>query len=223
MRHSFKQLWPLFCLYALEVGLYLPACLTALSLLDPAVFAVLSKRAGIDHVILASPVVVGFLFRLYFVKGLWIAYAWVGFLLSHSAVELYDGRWVGFTSALLHPVIVTAVLVLSASGREFFAYKQPDIDGGVPADFPEHEKLSAESFLIMRIKKRQPKPAAIYEYERGLMQGYWVGAAMMIWGFLLSARLVGLIGACFMIACFLFHRSIAGKKRLFFGKKSSSR
>jgi hypothetical protein len=222
----------LYALYAVELCMFLLAGVAVLAahfsaddlfFLGATTYADMRKIDGVIPVVLASPVIFGFFFRWYFIRGLWMAYAWTNYLAVYVTPKTTDGDWPVLVLAVIHPVVVTAVLVFSSSSRQFFAFKPADVDDGAPASFPGRDNLSAESFLIMRIRKRQPKPAAILEYERGLLQGYWVGAAMMVWSYVLSMRLLGLIGFTFLFACFLFHRRIAGSKGMFFRKGSSSR
>ncbi len=222
---NIKQFWPLYALYAVELCIFLLFCAVVLAayfsveelfFLDAALYAELKDIAVLYHVILAFPVIIGFPFRLYFIKGLWIAYAWTSFFWARDALPIFDGYWIELFTDLLHPGIVTGILIFSSAGRNFFAPKKIDAEEGALAEFPEHDALSAESFLVMRIRKRQPKRAAILEYEQGLFQGYWVGAVMMIWGYFMNLRIVGLMGLCFLFACFLFHRRIVGSKGVFF-------
>lgn len=220
--HRFRQFWPLYLIYAIEVIVF------AIALLAFGIFRIgpliggepldLETRVLVEEaslqLVLAAPVVIGFLFRFYFVKGLWIIYAWLNAYLSGGAVAIASLDWSELAIVLIHPVVVTAVLLFSAAGRSYFS-RVPDDE-----DFDETEEETrferpAEALLRRRLHGQDASRPERSPYHHRLMQMSLIGGAMVIWGIILNLWVIGSFGFIVILVCFVMHRKSAGNRKLF--------
>ena len=218
---KFRQFWPLYLLYAAELVVYLLFCLAFVGIkffvksLDT---ATLSEGTGalLLHIILAAPVVFGFFSRRYFIKGLWIAYVWVELYLSSNS------DWIWLAIPIGHAMIVTLVLLFTSSGRDYFVTASEPEHGPEQTDSDFRFQRSADGLLRMRREWNEANPPTNATYRMRLMQGYWIGAALVVWGSVLALPEIGSIGFVLVLVCFVLHRKTAGSSGIFFRRSSST-
>ena len=227
---NLKRFWPLYLLYSGEALMYVWVCFVAyvqvfgadaFPFLDADLRSEIAELGAWSHLLLAAPVIFGFFFRLYFIKGLWIAYAWFPAILGGSAGELWQGEWMAWSGSIIHPVIVTAVLLLTRASRTYFMVRKPGSERPEDEGVGLEEVSTSEAFLHHRLKKSREAVPTQSDYRYGLLQGIWIGIALFIWGLVLAYPLAAGFGFCLLLACFLFHRRSRGRNQIFFRKQRS--
>jgi hypothetical protein len=217
--HHLKTFWPLYLLYSLELSVFIIMSLSALVanfdsstlfFVSSNIYSELAQWNGERHILLAAPVIFGFIFRQYFVRVLWPAYHWFEFLSGYMGDEFLQKDWIELTAMLSHfglVLLITGVLFFSQSARTFF--KNNGFSKALENSVNEDNKAAGldETFLEMRIRKRSSRQYPVQNNQMRLAQGCWGGIALMIWGGLLDEHLFAFVGFVIFIGCFLFLRS----------------
>jgi len=212
---SLKQFWPLYILYAAELAIYVVICGGAIGAQYGAGAMDADARAemladGSLHFMLVSPVILGFFFRRYFIKGLWLAYVWV-------YVFLYPVRdWTDVAIVLGHAIVVTTVLLFSSAGRTYFRTPSEGKNQDEQKEPEGYFERPAAAFLRMRLRKLDATRSPDRTFQYRLMQGYWIGFALVVWGLVLKLTILASPGFVLLIVCFLLHRRLAGDNGIFF-------
>ncbi len=222
---GFKQFWPLYLIYAIEVVVFAIALVFVIVARLAPVLGNGNATAVLDissmHLVLAAPAVIGFYFRYYFIKGLWIIYAWLHAFAFSGAGAVANAEWVVVLTVFSHPVVVTAVLLFSTAGRTYFSRTfERELH-----DEPAEESLfvrPAEALLRKRLYGRDVNQPPRSQYHHRLMQISLIGGAMMIWGYVLKLFVVGSFGFIIVLVCFVMHRKSAGNRKLFMFRNNSS-
>jgi hypothetical protein len=216
---KFKQYWPIYLLYVAELAVYLLFCVGYITMrffIKSVDVAAVSEGLGalLLQLILAAPVVFGFFSRRYFIRGLWVAYVWISAYLSMNS------DWVSLAVVIGHAVVVTYVLLFTASGRGYFAGPSvPEVSGGqAEADF----RFERSADAVLRMRQADARPSANASSRERLMQGYWIGAAMMAWGLLLAQAPIASLGFVTVLVCFVLHRRAGGRPYGIFFRRVSS-
>ena len=218
---GFRQFWPLYLIYAIEVVVF------AIALL----FVVIAKlapvlgygnapdaKAVLDissmHLVLAAPAVIGFFFRYYFIRGLWVAYAWLQAYAFSCAEAITNAQWTEVVTVFSHPVVVTAVLLFSTAGRTYFnrSFERDPLED---SEEEAHYERPAEAMLRKRLHGREAKQPPKSRYHYRLMQISLIGGAMVIWGWILEMFVVSSFGFIVILVGFILHRKSAGNRKLF--------
>jgi hypothetical protein len=121
-----------------------------------------------------------------------------------------------------HATIVTAVLLFSAAGRAYFRATSEDEGRDEPEEAERRFSRPAEAFLRMRFRKLEAKQPLNKNRQYRLMQGYWIGFALIVWGLVLELTILASPGLFLIVVCFLLHRRSVGNNRIFFRGRSST-
>lgn len=167
--------------------------------------------------ILPAPVLIGFWTRHYFVRGIWLAYAWIvglGYASVEVGGDLLSIDWSQEWPFVVYPFILSLVLVLhKPSGQYFFrtmfaGQPQDNVEAEVPAQdiFQKGQKLDPDAFLAMRLAKAEQKPKGTNPASLGWAQAFWTGGYITVAGYLLGVTLIWEFGLMVLVMGFVFGR-----------------
>ena len=167
--------------------------------------------------ILPAPVLIGFWTRHYFVRGIWIAYAWIvglGYASSDVAGDVLSIDWGEEWLFLIYPVILTLVLTMhKTSGSYFFRTMfagQPQENEEPEAEeeqvFQKGQKLDPDAFLAMRLAKGEQQKQSTNRASLGWAQAFWTGGYIGVAGYLLGVSLIWEFGLMILVMGFVFGR-----------------
>lgn len=204
--------WLLYVFYGLEA---LHTAFIASGLLAQGFYDI--NPGNLLFFILPAPVLIGFWTRHYFVRGIWIAYAWIvglGYASADIGGDILSIDWAASWPFVIYPIILTLCLVLHKSAGTYFfrtmfagqpqENEEPEIDE--QQVFQKGQKLDPDAFLAMRLAKGDGDNKRANPSSLGWAQAFWTGGYIGVAGYLLGVSLIWEFGLMILVMGFVFGR-----------------
>ncbi|MEG3617013.1 hypothetical protein V5T82_00970 [Magnetovibrio sp. PR-2] len=167
--------------------------------------------------ILPAPVLIGFWTRHYFVRGIWLAYAWIvglGYASSDVGGDLLSIDWANAWPFVLYPIILSLILVGHKSSptyfhRTMFARTLQEVESQAVEGqevFQKGQKLDPDAFLAMRLAKAEQKQSRRPAPGLGWAQAFWTGGYIALAGYVLDVALIWEFGLMILVMGFVLGR-----------------